>query len=411
MTVPYRPTSRRVKRSPWLGLAAAALAISACSSSGSATTVPSTAATSLATSTSAPPTEPAASAVSSPSAAAASIELFPGMASAAAADTVDTTPWKKDLTRPKIGYAINGLVNSFQVQRLESAKLVAAELGADFVVANADNDANKQVSDVQDLLAQGVDALMISPINPDALKGVLGQASAAKVPVVVEGQNVAPSPDVTSQIFYSNVAFGKVGGQGLCDILGGHGNVVMLRGIAGYQAEKDRYDAAKQVMEGCGLKVIGEAYGDWSFAGGLKATQTLLQKYPNIDGVWSSGSEMTRAAIQVFQQANRPLVPMTGESENGYLQIWQSSGLKGVAPIFPTWQTPEAVKVALKILRGEPVLAQYDLQLPPITNENLGQFVKADLSKDWWSDGFVGADGTVTSYLTPEQVKQIFPGG
>ena len=335
------------------------------------------------------------------------ITLFAGMDSIAPSLEVNTTQWKKDVAHPTIGYAGLNLINSFQVQRTKSAELIAAEYGAKLVETNANNDAGKQVSDIQDLLAQGVDALVVTPVNTDALKAVLRRATQAKIPVIMESAQV-DSPDVLSQVYFTNQTFGQEAGQGLCDTLKGKGNVVMLRGVAGVQAETERYDAGKQAMQACGLTIEGEAYGNWTYAGGQKAAQTLIAQDPKIDGIWSSGSEMTRAAIDVLKSANRPLVPMTGECENSYLQVWKADNLQSVAPIFPTWQTPEAVKLALKALRGEPIKKQYNLQLKPITNANLDQYVMPALSKDWWSDGYA-INGKVTAYLNPDQVKTIFP--
>ena len=359
-------------------------------------------------SSAAPSSSPgAADTTGSSGASAGSITLYPGMSTAPDSATVDTTKYKKDKSSYTIGYASLNLVNSFQVQREKSAELIAAQYGAKLVTTNANNDANTQVSNVEDLLAQSVDALVISPASLDSLKPVLRRAAQANVPVIVEGSNVN-STDVTSRVFATNATFGKAGGEGLCTIMKGQGKVVMLRGVAGVQAEKDRYDAAKAAMQKCGLQVEGEAYGSWTYAGGQQAAETLVAQYPQIDGIWSSGSEMTRAAIDVFKAHGRALVPMTGECENGYLQIWQQDKLQSVAPIFPTWQTPESVKLALMALHGTPIKSQYELQLPPITDDNVGQFVNASESKDWWSDGVL-VDGKLQNYLTDAQIKQIFP--
>lgn len=335
------------------------------------------------------------------------VTLYAGMEKSPDAPMVDTAKFKKDKASYTIGYASLNLVNSFQVQREKSAEMVAAQYGAKLVTTNANNDAATQVSNVEDLLAQGVDALVISPASVDSLGPVLKRAAAAKIPVIVEGSNVS-SDDVTSRVFATNASFGQSGGEGLCTIMKGKGKVVMLRGVAGVQSEKDRYDAAKAAMQACGLTVEGEAYGSWTYAGGQKAMETLVAQYSEIDGIWSSGSEMTRAAIDVLDANKRPLVPMTGECENGYLQIWKQRGLQSVAPIFPTWQTPESVKLALMALRGEPIKSAYELQLPPITNADENQFVNTALSKDWWSDGVV-VDGKLQNYLTQDQVKAIFP--
>lgn len=388
---------RALVRRPLTAALAAALLLAAC---GGEQAQPETAA------------EPEDSATGAPEAGAASeqqpIELFAGMEAAEPAEEVDTSAFATDDSSLVIGYASLNLANSFQVQRLEAAKLVAEEYGVEFIVTNANNDPSKQVADVEDLLAQGVNGIIITPATEESLGTVLGRATSANIPVIADGSQVT-SPDITTQIFATNDYIGEVGGEGLCEILGGEGDVVMLRGIAGIQSETDRYDGARAALDGCGLNVVGEAFGNWEYAGGRAASETLVAQHPEIDGVWSSGAQMSRAFLDVLREEGRDFPPITGESENGFLQLWEEEELESIAPNFPTWQTPEAVKLMLLILRGEPVQASYELRLPPITNDTLDQFVNADLSDDWFSDGYVTEEQHVETYLTPEQVEQIFP--
>jgi ribose transport system substrate-binding protein len=343
----------------------------------------------------------------STSSSAGAIPLFVGMQAITASPTVTLTKYKKSVAHPVIGFSISDEVNSFQIQRLKEAQMVAKQYGATLVVANANGDSGKQVSDIEDLLAQDVSALIVEPVTNDALTSVFARAARADIPVVAEGSQVPPS-EVASQVYATNQEFGKVDGEGLCTALHGKGKVVMLRGIAGLQAEQERYQSGEEAMKACGLTIEGQAYGDWDETDAEKAMETLIAEYPTIDGVWSSGAEMTEGAIQVLQEHHRPLVPTNGECENGYLEIVQKDHINSTSPLYPTWQSPEAVKVALNILRGEPVKEQYNLQLPPITSANASLFINSSLSADWWSDGYY-KDGKVINYLTPAQVREIFP--
>ncbi len=106
---------------------------------------------------------------------------------------------------------------------------------------------------------------------------------------------------------------------------------------------------------------------------------------------------MTRGAIEAFQEANRPLVPMSGENLNGFLKQAAQLNLKTGAPQFPTWQAPEAVKLAVRALRGEPIKSSYLLKPPPVTDAKAA--VVPDVSDDYW----------VESYLTHDQIVEIFP--
>ena len=110
---------------------------------------------------------------------------------------------------------------------------------------------------------------------------------------------------------------------------------------------------------------------------------------------------MTLGAIDSFQAAQRPLVPMTAEDNNGYLKRWsvlKADGFKSIAPSKPTWLGSEALLVTLKLLNGESVPKDTILPVPMITEDTLGKFVRADLSDSFWAN----------TRLSDEQVRAAF---
>lgn len=325
-----------------------------------------------------------------------SSELYSKMTPAANAKPVDVTRYKKDGPY-KIGYAGFGLVNSWRVQAFESTRILAKNLGVDLRVTDAGGDATKQISDAEDLLAQGVDALLISPVASEPLAPVIERAYGMGIPVIVWGSDAA-TDKYTAKIVADDYYFGYAGGQKLAQDMGSKGNVIMLRGIAGNSVEKSRYDGAVAALkEAGGIKIVGEEYGSWAFDQGKAITETFLAANPQIDGVWSSGAAMTRGAIEAFQEADRPLVPMSGENLNGFMKLWAKLDLKSSGPQFPTWQGPEALKVAVRALKGEPIMSSYLLKPAPITDAKKAAL--PDVSDDYW----------VEQYLSADEIKQIFP--
>ena len=127
----------------------------------------------------------------------------------------------------------------------------------------------------------------------------------------------------------------------------------------------------------------------------------LLAANPEIDGIWSQGGAMTLGAIDAFDAAQRPLVPMTGEDNNGYLKRWvalKAKGFTSVAPSKPTWLGSESLRVALKLLKGEPVEKNTIFPPPMITDENVASIVRSDLSDSFWSN----------TRLSDDQVRAAF---
>lgn len=328
------------------------------------------------------------------------LALFKAMKPAADAETVDTAKFKSDSDAYKIGFSDVSLVNSWRVQSRKTAEVKAKEWGADLVVTDANGDAKKQIADIEDLLTQDVDALVVSPVAPEPIAPIIDRAAATGIPVMIWSGKV-DTDTYTSEIVTDDREFGTQGGKYLCDNVDEGGNIIMLRGIAGITVETDRYDGAKEELDGCGLNIVGEEYGDWAFAKGKTAAENLLAANSQIDGIWSSGADMTRGAIQAFNEADRELVPMTGEALNGFLKIWEKDKLSSVAPIYPPWMGAEAVKLAIMALQGQEIDKNYLPSSPPIDDDTVADRVQPKLPDDYWLD-----DG----YLSDAQLDEMFAG-
>ena len=119
----------------------------------------------------------------------------------------------------QIGFSQGTMESSWRVNMVEGNKKYAeANLpDVDLIITNGENNASKQVSDVESLIAQGVKVLIISPVTADALTPVVKQAMDAGIPVVTLDRKV--NTDVTLHIGADNVLIGKTAGEFVCETL------------------------------------------------------------------------------------------------------------------------------------------------------------------------------------------------
>jgi ribose transport system substrate-binding protein len=329
---------------------------------------------------------------------AAEVELFHQMTPLEGSETVDTSGFAAEGPYV-IGFSDWGLVNSHRVQTRGAMEILARELGVTLQITDAGGDTSKQIADVDDLLTRGIDALVIAPAVADALGPAIERASDAGIPVVVF-QSSPGTDRYTSFVYADDAQFGQAGMEKLAEDMGGEGSVIALRGVAGNPVETARYDGFRSVADQYpDITVVGEDYGDWNEDKGKAITQNLLAANPQIDGVWSSGAAMTKGAIAAFQEAGRELPPMSGEHLNGFLKLWQELGIRSVAPVYPSWMGPEALKLTVLALEGQCIYKDYLVLPEPITNEDLADAVEPDVSDDYWVEG----------YLNDEQILEVFP--
>jgi len=315
--------------------------------------------------------------------------------------TIDTSKYKKPAPWT-IGFSNASLSNSWRVSfvahlryGIEEAKkqgLVEA-----FYETNANDDPVKQIADIEDLVTKGVDLLIVSPATAEALTPVVEKVMDQGIPVVTVDRNISSDKYVTF-VECSSTQMGKLQAEWLVAEMKGKGNVICLPGLAGATPAEDRLTAAKKVFaQYPDIKILDVQYTSWSPVEGKRITQALIQRFPQIDGVWADSGLQGSGAAEAFMDAGLEVPPVTGEDFNRFLKMWKQNNLTAVAVTFSVRQGYEAVQGAKKILQGEKVPHHVVVPNLVITEENLDKYVRLDLPDDYWSE------------TMPEVAKILFP--
>jgi ribose transport system substrate-binding protein len=310
----------------------------------------------------------------------------------------------------KEGYVIGlsnfSLGNSWRVQMVEEAKYAAeqhSDLVSELIVTEAEGSVEKQISDIEDLIAKNVDAILITAANPKALVPVVDKAMNAGL-VVVDFDNLVYTDNVTAHVIVDQKEFGRVQGDWLVKVLGGKGEIIAFNGIKGTAISAERFEGAKSVFDKYpDITIVQEVYADWDYAKAKRAMENLLAAYPKIDGVWSQGGAMSEAVVEAYLERGECPPPVTGEDGNGFLKIWKETeetcpGWDSISTSMPTWCSAKALEVALDALQGKKVDKEVFIPIPTITSQTLDQYVKPDLPDSFWCN----------SKLPEERVKKMF---
>jgi ribose transport system substrate-binding protein len=293
-----------------------------------------------------------------------------------------------------IGYDIYFLGNTWSIQMY---KEFASEVNRhknlikNVVYVQSEGKVDKQIANIEDLIVKKVDVIVTTPNSPTALVPVLKKARSKGIKVILLASTIK-TKDYDALVTVNDVDFGQAGAEWLAKKLNGKGKIIALNGIAGLSVSQDRWIGAKKVFDKYpGIKILSTVNANWDYATAKNAVSSLLAAQPEIDGVWSQGGDMTLGAIEAFQAAKRPLVPMTSEDNNGFLKTWKKlrdsgSSFDSIAVAKPTWLGSEALKVALNLLQGKKVKKDMILSVPRITSQNLDKFVRMDLPDSFWAN-------------------------
>lgn len=330
---------------------------------------------------------------------AAEVELLP--AELLAPTTEDMTApdqYKKDGPWT-IGMSFPGLGNTWIVQMVHETKFTAAQNPdiKEFIFTEAGWQPAKQVADIEDLIARNVDALIVAPMAPSTVQKQVAAAVEAGIPVITYGSTDGLLASAV-EINLGGEVFGRAGGEWLKQKLNGTGTIWVFRGIAGVTEETLRYDGLVKALEGTDIKIGSEVFGDWNYTKGKQLCENLVLSGQPVDAIWFSGADMTRACIDVFKDTGKPLVPMTGEANNGFLRIWNENDLDSVAPIYIPGIGPALVRATVALLEGKVLYKSYFSDPAPISNDTRDDYYREDLNDAFW----------VPSNLPEEEIQKMF---
>ncbi|MBO8137418.1 MAG: ribose ABC transporter substrate-binding protein RbsB [Desulfotomaculum sp.] len=270
----------------------------------------------------------------------------------------------------KIGLAISTLNNPFFVDLRDGAKAYAEKIGADLVVMDARNDASRQVAQVEDLIQQKVDIILLNPTDSDGLVTAVKSANRADIPVVTLDRSVT-SGEVKSHVASDNVAGGRMAAEFIAQQLNDSGKVVVLEGIPGTSAARDRGKGFNDVMENKeNIEIVFSQPADFDRARGLSVMENALQAQTDIDAVFAHNDEMALGAIQAIQAANRENIIVVGfDGTETAVQAVKEGRMAATVAQQPAVIGETGVKIAEKIVKGESVDKTIPVNLKLITQE------------------------------------------
>lgn len=229
----------------------------------------------------------------------------------------------------------------------------ADELRVEF--KDAQNDTQRQRAHVEEFVAAGVDALIISPKEAAPLTDPVARALDAGIPVVVLDRRVL-GDRYTCFIGADNKLIGKAAGRWVVEKLGGRGRIVELKGLMTSTPGQDRHSGFRAGIAGSEIEVIFEADMKWLEPDARREMESALARFDHIDLVYAHNDPGAHGAYLAARAASREeemlFVGIDALPHEGVMYVKQ--GILDATFEYPTGGR-EAIEVALKILRGEDV--------------------------------------------------------
>jgi len=270
-----------------------------------------------------------------------------------------------DLADITIGMSAKTLNAPYFITQLNAVKSRVEELGMKFIYIDAQDDIVRQIASVEDLLVQGIDLLILNPLDPRALVPATKSATKAGVPVMIIDSSIDPSADFITTVQANNQRNGELVGEWLVKHINGRKiRMVMMSGAQGNPVGRERRQGlirgiTEQQLRSYGqvdLEIVAQGWGNWTYIGGLTAMEDILVAHPGIDLLVSEQDAMALGALQAIEEAGRKddiLVVAAADGQKEAFELIMKGEFGATGLNDPVLIAETVVDIAVRYLSGE----------------------------------------------------------
>ena len=255
--------------------------------------------------------------------------------------------------------------------------------GATVQVEDAQNDVGKQLSQIQNLIAQKVDAIIVNPVDTDVTPKITKMVTDAKIPLVYVNRkpvDFAKLPAGVAFVASDEVVSGTVQTQEVCRILKGKGDIVVLMGELSNEAARTRTKDIEDVLAtpACsGIKILDKREGKWDRTQGQDITTNWLSTGLKFDAIIANNDEMAIGAINALKASKKwtPASLVAGiDATPDALASMKAGDLKVTVFQNAAGQGSGAMDAALKLSKKQPVERFVNVPFELVTPANLAKY-------------------------------------
>jgi ribose transport system substrate-binding protein len=254
---------------------------------------------------------------------------------------------------PYVIYLSNNFMgNDWRQQMIRSAE-VAVKKGplagrVDLRIEQAESTVEAQINSLNNIIRQKPNAILIDAASQTALNPTVKRACDAGILVISFDQTLTEPCAYALSVDWDYTP--RVLAEWIANKIGGKGNVIIDRGLAGYEASIATTKATEEVFaQYPDIKIVGYFNGDFAPGPEQSGVAALLAANPQIDGI--ANMAYGTGAMQALKDAGRPMVPVTAFSFNGSaVACIQTEGASCILGSNPPYLSAEAIKMAVEIL-------------------------------------------------------------
>lgn len=203
-----------------------------------------------------------------------------------------------------VGYANMADTDVFVMARknafIDAAK---SDSAVDTKFSDANNDASKQLDQIDNFLAAKVKAIVVVPVDYQGIVPGVEKANEAGTPIIALG--IQSAGGKSTFVGSKNIDAGKMQAEYMHDKLPKNAQVLYLQGTPGLYHSAERLKGFQDNLNRPDVKILAVQSGDYDRAQGMKVTEDWIQTFPKFDAIVAANDQMALGAVQALKAANR----------------------------------------------------------------------------------------------------------
>ena len=236
-----------------------------------------------------------------------------------------------------------------------------------------ETDRERQIQIIEDFIVQKVDGVVLAPLDKDALVPSVEKLASLNIPCAIVDSGVA-TDKYTTYAATDNYQGGVLAARRMGEILGGKGNVMVLKYTPGSASTTERENGFIDTIgkEFPGMKIVDSKYGNDTVETALQAAEDMLTKNKDVQGFYACNASTAVAALQALQSQKRSEIKMVGfDAEKALIDGLKAGQIDALIVQNPFKMGYEGVKAVVMSIQGKPVEKKMDTGVAVVTKDAL----------------------------------------
>jgi len=241
--------------------------------------------------------------------------------------------------------------------------------------ADANGDISKQLDQIDNFIAQQVDAIVVVPVDFHGIVSGVKKANKAGIPVIALG--IESAGGEYTFVGSRNLDAGRLQGEFMADKLPKNAEILYLQGEPGLYHSTERLEGFTKALAGrTDVKLLGNLPGNYDRARGMKVTEDWIQRFPKFDAIIAANDQMALGALQALKTAGRTGVMISGiDGTADALDAIQRGEMSQTIFQDAKGQAQAAFDVVEMIKKGETPPKQKLVPFESIDKSNVAQYL------------------------------------